>query len=224
MFDSLYAQIELVFMVLPVAAVFRAAIGEDSQKRNVMFLEEGKYAVVQQISGNKGIFSVVELGHRHFGVGIDEGLLVNPSDTFQITHIEGVLKAQVARVFRLDLAESLLLILCFLQCRELFFREDEVVLGNLCLKGLEPFLERLQVMALLHTPDTGRRNKYALISQFVGNAKLSPSRLLNSYPMYPVFYVYGYPVLGTRLASGEFLQGQFAASIIKLFEPVIAVP
>ncbi len=41
---------------------------------------------------------------RHLGIGIDIGLLVNPTDTFQGADIESVLRAQITRVGGIDLA------------------------------------------------------------------------------------------------------------------------
>ena len=189
-----------------------------------MFFEERNDAVLQQIRSNKGIFPVIELGHCHRGVGIDEGLLVDLADILQIAHIEGILGAQVTRMLGFDLSVSFLLVLCLFQRFELVFREDDVVLDDLRLEGLEALFEGLEVMALPDTPDTGRRDKDALAPQFIGNTKLSPDRFLNSHQTYPVLYLHGYSVLGAGFSSGELLQGQLSAPVIKFFEPVGAVP
>ena len=189
-----------------------------------MFFEERNDAVLQQIRSNKVIFPVLELGHCHRGVGIDEGLLVDLADTLQIAHIEGILGAQVTRMLGFDLSVSFLLVLCLFQRFELVFREDDVVLDDLRLEGLEALFEGLEVMVLPDTPDTGRRDKDALVPQFIGDTKLSPGRFLNSHQTYPVLYLHGYSVLGAGFSSGELLQGQLSAPVIKFFEPVGAVP
>ena len=72
MFDSLDTQIELVFMMLPVPAVFRASIGEDSLLQERAVMEEREYAVVQKISGGKDGLSLVELRHGQFCIGIEK--------------------------------------------------------------------------------------------------------------------------------------------------------
>lgn len=73
-------------MVLPVAAIFGAPIREDPQERKIVFLEEGEHTVVQKIGNDKRILSVVKLGHRHFGIRIHEGLLVDPADASNCRH------------------------------------------------------------------------------------------------------------------------------------------
>jgi len=123
-----------------------------------------------------------------------------------------------------DLSVSFLLVLCLFQRFELVFREDDVVLDDLRLEGLEALFEGLEVMALPDTPDTGRRDKDALAPQFIGNTKLSPGRFLNSHQTYPVLYLHGCSVLGAGFSSGELQQGQLSAPVIKFFEPVGAFP
>lgn len=68
-----------------------------------MFLEEGDHAVVQKIGRDEGVLSVIEFCCCHFGIGVDEGLLVDSANAFQIADIKSVLGAEVARVLRLDL-------------------------------------------------------------------------------------------------------------------------
>ena len=80
----------------------------------------------------------------------------------------------------LDLPVSFLLILRFFQRLELLFGENDAVLGNLRLKGLETLLEGLQIVSLPDAPDPAGRNKHALALHFVGDAELSPGGLLES--------------------------------------------
>lgn len=50
MLDILDRQIQLVRVLFGVAAIFRAAIGEDPQQRDVMLVKERNHLVVEQIS------------------------------------------------------------------------------------------------------------------------------------------------------------------------------
>ena len=81
-------------MPLPVATLLRTPIREDPQEGNVVFLEEGEHAVVEEIGRNKGVLSVVELCRDRFGIGVDEGLLVDPADAFQVADVESILGAR----------------------------------------------------------------------------------------------------------------------------------
>ena len=51
--------------------------------------------------------AVVELGERHLGVGIDEGLLIDAAHTLHVADIESVLDAAIAGTFALELAVDL---------------------------------------------------------------------------------------------------------------------
>ena len=78
-------------------------------------------------------------------------------------------------------------------------------------------------MALPDRSDTGRGNKYALGSQFVGDAHLAPSRPLKRTPTDHLLGIGGYTVLQTGLPTSHLLQGQLTAPVIELFEPVEAI-
>ena len=44
--------------------------------------------------------AVIELGEGHLGIGVDDGLLVDPPDPFQGADIEGVLRPAIAGAIR----------------------------------------------------------------------------------------------------------------------------
>ena len=50
-----------------------------------------------------------QLGKAYLGVGVDEGLLVDASNTLQVADIERILGAAVTRMLALELAVRLLL-------------------------------------------------------------------------------------------------------------------
>jgi hypothetical protein len=77
--DVLYRQIQLVLVVLALSAVFRTAIGEHTQQRDLLFLEEGQHLVIEQIGRHQRILAVVEFGKGDFGVGIEEEAVTMPA-------------------------------------------------------------------------------------------------------------------------------------------------
>ena len=100
MVDILHRQIQLILVGFPVSAVFRAAIGENTQPWNIVFFIERKHAVMQHVGRYQRILAIVQLGKGHFRVGVDEGLLVNASDALDGADLVGVLRAQLARMLR----------------------------------------------------------------------------------------------------------------------------
>src|SRR6476469_10038939 len=54
-----HRQIELIFMMLRLAAVLGSAIGKNAKQWNLLLFKEGQDAVIQQISCNQRIFAIV---------------------------------------------------------------------------------------------------------------------------------------------------------------------
>jgi len=77
MVDVLDRQIELIFVVLRVAAIFRAAIGQHAAELHLVGVVERHDPIVEQIGGGDRRLAVIELGEGDLGVGVDEGLLVD---------------------------------------------------------------------------------------------------------------------------------------------------
>ena len=102
--DVLDRKIELIFMPLRVAAVLAAAIGQHADELYVMAFEHRDHTVVEQIRRRDRGLAIIELGTGHFGIGVDEGLLIDSSDAFQVADIERVLGAAIARMLALELA------------------------------------------------------------------------------------------------------------------------
>src|SRR5579863_7506513 len=72
MVDILERQIELIFVMLRVAAIFRAAIGQHAAEPYLPRIIERHDAIVEKIGGGDRRLAVVELGESDLGVGIDE--------------------------------------------------------------------------------------------------------------------------------------------------------
>ena len=47
--DVLHGEIKLILVMLASTTILSAAVGQDSQQWQAVFLEEGQYAVVEQI-------------------------------------------------------------------------------------------------------------------------------------------------------------------------------
>jgi hypothetical protein len=89
MVDILERQIELVFAVFRVAAIFRAAIGQHATEPHFARIIERHDAIVEEISGGDRRLAVIEFGEGDLGIGVDEGLLIDAADP-----IERILTAQ----------------------------------------------------------------------------------------------------------------------------------
>ena len=123
MIHILDGEIELVFMVLGVAAVLRAPVGQHAAQFHLVAVIEGHDAVVEKVGGGDRRLSVIELGESHLGVGVDEGLLIDAPDALHVADVEGILGAEIAGMSGLDLPAFQLLLALALQRRHLHFRE-----------------------------------------------------------------------------------------------------
>ena len=68
--DVLYRQIQLILVMLALAALFGAAISEHPQQRDVMFLEEGQHAVIEQVGRHQRVLAVIEFGKSYLAIGV----------------------------------------------------------------------------------------------------------------------------------------------------------
>ena len=58
------------------------------------------------------VLAIVEFDQCHLRVRINKGLLVNAANAFNVSHVVGVLTAQIARMFGLYLPVSFLFFAC----------------------------------------------------------------------------------------------------------------
>src|SRR5947208_2125461 len=63
------------------------------------------------------------LAKSNLGIGIDKSLLIDSADALNRAYIVGVLRSQIARMSRLDLAMSLFLLLGLFHGQNLRFRQ-----------------------------------------------------------------------------------------------------
>ena len=83
----------------------------------------------------------------HFRVRINERLLINTPDTFQVAYIERVLRTQISRMSRFDFATGLVITGFTLQCCDLAVSELNAITGYFFFQCFQAFFEILKVMA-----------------------------------------------------------------------------
>ena len=77
--DVLDRQVELVFVAL-VAAELGAAVGQHARQPDAVLVVERHHPIVEDLGrGDRGL-AVIELGKGDFGIGVDDGLLIDPAN------------------------------------------------------------------------------------------------------------------------------------------------
>jgi len=221
--DVLHREVELVLVPLGAAAELGAAVGQHPAQLHAVAVEEGHDAVVQQVGGGDRGLAVVELGEGDLRVGVDEGLLVDPSHPFQRADVEGVLGAAVARALALELAVRLAVLPRPLQGGDLGLGQHQPVLGAPGLQRPQPLLHGLEVVALPDAAHPRRGNGQAAAPELVGDAHLAEGGLLQGDLDHGLLHGRGHPVGRDRLAPGHLGQRQLAAFLVELLEAVEAV-
>src|SRR5208282_4466209 len=94
--DVLNRQVQFVLVVFTLAAVFRAAIGEHAQQRNLVLFEERQHAIIEQVGRHQSGLAVIEFGESDLGVGVEKRLLIDTTDALDRADIVGVLGAEIA--------------------------------------------------------------------------------------------------------------------------------
>src|ERR1700751_5829229 len=126
--DIFDRQVEFVFVPLWVTTIFGAAIGEHPAEPKIVIIEEWDHAIIQQFGGGYWSLTFIELGKRHLGIGVNEGLLIDPADTLQSSDIESVLRTAIAWTFTIKFAVRLLLSLGTFQGLDLCFGQQQALL------------------------------------------------------------------------------------------------
>ena len=200
MVDVLDGKIELIFVMLWIAAIFRAPIGKNTLQHDAVLLVEGQDPVVQEIGGHDRRLAIIELGEANLRIGIDEGLLIDAADAFQGAHIEGVLRAAIAGTFGFELALHFFLGFGLLERRELALSKDEAFLRHLCFEGLQPVLHSGEVVPAPDGADAERRDGHAAPQELVGDPNLTPGGLFDGKRHDGIFNFWRNPVLQDGLA------------------------
>ena len=80
--DVLDRQIELVFVALG-AAEFGAAIGQHPRQSDAVLVVERHHSVIEDFGRRNRGLAIIKLGKGDLGIGVDEGLLVDPPDALE---------------------------------------------------------------------------------------------------------------------------------------------
>jgi len=221
--DVLDGEVERVLVPLWAAAKLGAAVGQYPLQLDLVLVVERHHAVVQQVGGGDRGLAVVELGKGHLGVGVDEGLLIDPPHPLHRADVEGVLRTAVAGTLALELAVRLVIGPGLLERSDLGFRQHQPVLGALGLERFQPLLHGLEVMTLPDAADPSRRDGQAPPFHRFGHPDLTPGRLLDGDGHHRLLDLGGGAVLQHRLAAAHLSQGQFAAFVVQFLEAIKAV-
>src|SRR6266699_2212885 len=89
------------------AAKFGASVGQHPAQPDAVLVVERHHPVVEDLGSSDRRLAIIKLGEGDLGVGVDDGLLVDPPDPLQRADIEGVPRAAVAGALALELAMSL---------------------------------------------------------------------------------------------------------------------
>src|SRR5271166_253567 len=106
MVDVLDGEIKLVFVMLGIAAIFRAAIGQHPRKHHFFFVEERHDPVIQEIGRRDRRLAIIEFGKGHFRIGVDEGLLIDAANALHVADVESVLRAAIAGALAFELTSG----------------------------------------------------------------------------------------------------------------------
>src|SRR5215472_8487993 len=118
--DVLNRQVELVFMALG-AAKLGAAIGQHARQADAVLVIKRHHAVIEDLGRGDRRLAIIEFGKGDLGIGVDEGLLVDPPDALQGADIKRILGAAIAGALALKLTMRLLIGLGLLERDDLGF-------------------------------------------------------------------------------------------------------
>ena len=82
------------------------------------------HAVVEQLRRRQRALAIVELGEAHLRIGVDRGLLIDPSPALQGADVKRILGNAAARMLALELPVGFLVRLGLLEGSELDTRKN----------------------------------------------------------------------------------------------------
>src|SRR6202040_1040096 len=93
----------LVFMAL-IATELGAAVGQHPRQPDAVLVIKRHHPAIEDLVRGDRCLAIVQLGEGDLGVGVDEGLLIDPANALQRADIEGVLRPAVAWALAVELA------------------------------------------------------------------------------------------------------------------------
>ena len=115
MLDTLEVQVQRKLMVLAVTAVLAASVGQYPKQWHAVLFVPRQHPVIEHIRSSNGVFAVIEFDHDGLAIAVNERLLVNAANAFDIANVIGVLAPQIARVLGFDFPVCLLFLSGFFQ-------------------------------------------------------------------------------------------------------------
>ena len=95
--DVFDREVELVVVAFATAE-FGAAIGQHPRQPKAVLVIERQHPIVEDLGrGNRGL-AVIKFGKGDLGIGVDEGLLIDPPDALQGADIKRVLGAGLSGI------------------------------------------------------------------------------------------------------------------------------
>ncbi len=91
--------------------------------------QQRQHAIIEQVCHCDQRLCRLQLARSHLAVGIDKGLLIDPTDALDRADGVGILRAKETRVRRLDLAMGLIQRLLMLQSDDLGFGRPHLPFG-----------------------------------------------------------------------------------------------
>ena len=88
-----------------------------------MPFEERKYTIIKQVCSCKSCFTIIQFCKSNCSISIDEGLLIYPADSFNVTNIVRVLGTEIAGMLGFYFSKSFTLFLFLFQGLHLCFSE-----------------------------------------------------------------------------------------------------
>src|SRR5213595_3701219 len=98
-------------MMLSFSFILGSSVGKYSKQWDVLLLKEWQHQVIKQIGCSNSIFSVIHFCKSNPGIGINKGLLINSSNTFNVANIISILSAKITRMFPFQFLRRLLFFL-----------------------------------------------------------------------------------------------------------------
>ena len=147
--NIIYCQIKLVILLLYFSIVLCASVGQYSQHRQSLRRVERRYTVIQQICRRNRRFGDIQLAVSDLRVRVNERLLIDTSDTFQISHVERVLRAQITRTSGLNFATGLVITGFTFQCGDLAVSQLDTFTGHFFFQCFQTLFEVFKIVAQL---------------------------------------------------------------------------
>jgi hypothetical protein len=178
MIDVVHGKKQLIVVTLGSTAKLAATIGQNSQKIDAFLLKHRQYAIVQQIRRRDRALARVQLASGDLAVRINEGLLIDPTNALDRSHVVRVLGSQISWVLSLDLAMRLVRRFLALQRNDLSLGEYETLFRHFLLQHLQAELAILKRVAQPDAANSTGRYEDALFPEIVADAHLAMSRIL----------------------------------------------